>query len=196
MSQGKKETVLVTGCTGYIALHCVQQLLKEGKYNVRGSVRSLKNLERNASVLALGNVELVEADLLNTEEWVKATKGCDYVLHTASPFVLTPKTEDELVKPAVQGTLAVLEACAKKDSSVKRVVLTSSVQSILYGDLSKVYNGHTFTEKDWTVVENVENYTKSKTLAEKAAWDFLKENKGKGDNSNQFDLNVINVSII
>jgi len=116
-------TVLITGGTGYIALEIGHQLLSAGKYRVRASVRSLANPARNKPLLNLvadpkqGPPELVEANLLSAEGWEKAIEGVDYVLHTASPF-FTSQNEDELVKPAVEGTLNVLRACSAPGSKV------------------------------------------------------------------------------
>ena len=117
--------VLVSGASGFVACHVVQQLQQAG-YRVRGTVRSLKN-EAKCQPLrelcpdAAHPIELVEADLLDAESWPKAVEGCTYVIHTASPFpAANPKHEDELIKPAVEGTLNVLRA-AKDVSSVKRV---------------------------------------------------------------------------
>lgn len=122
--------VLVTGSSGFLAIHCVQQLLEAG-YSVRGSVRSLSNAKKVQPLydlpFAKERLELVEADLENDETWISAVKECDYVLHTASPFPLI--ADDSIIPIAVNGSLAVLKACAK-EASVKKVVLTSSVAAI------------------------------------------------------------------
>ena len=119
------QTVLVTGATGYIALEICKQLLTAGEFKVRGTVRSLANEKRNKPLLDLvpsaeHKIELVEADLLSAGGWEKAIEGVDFVLHTASPFFVAGKREGEqkLVKPAVEGTLNVLRACAAEGSSV------------------------------------------------------------------------------
>lgn len=131
------EKVLVTGASGYIASHAVNQLLLQN-YFVRGTVRSLVDAKKVEPIKQLGaahndKLELVEADLLDEPCWLKAVEGCDFVLHMASPFPnANPKTEGEIIEPAVQGTLNVLKACASTDS-VKRVVLTSSVAAISSG---------------------------------------------------------------
>jgi nucleoside-diphosphate-sugar epimerase len=175
------DLILVTGASGYIATHIVKQLLEKG-YRVRGTVRSLKDEKKVAPLRNLTDkvrfpIELVEADLLNEASWPKAVKGCTYVLHTASPFPSgRPDNEDVVVKPALNGTLNVLRACAQEGSTVKRVVLTSSVAAIA-GEIYK--HGYTYTEKDWPEGE-LEPYLKSKTVAEKAAWDFVKERENKG----------------
>lgn len=188
--------VLVTGASGFIATHVVQQLLQGGQYLVRGTVRSLKNPKKIDPLRKLcenptHELELVETDLTKDEGWLEAVQGCDYVLHTASPFPAeSPSNEDELIKPAVEGTLRIMKA-VKAAGTVKRVVLTSSVAAVSGG-----FGGKTepFTEADWTNLEDPENgaYIKSKTLAEKAAWDFLKE---LADNE-KFELAVINPAFV
>jgi nucleoside-diphosphate-sugar epimerase len=143
-------------------------------------------------------------DLLDPQEkWNAAVAGCTYVQHIASPFPLkSPSNEQELIKPAVQGTLAVLKACASAGGSVKRIVLTSSIVSVAFGrdrewtvavdDENTVKEkGHVFTEEDWTDVDHSEAYAKSKTLAERAAWDFVKNLA-----ENKFELAVINPGYI
>ncbi len=169
-------TVLVTGASGFVGIHCVAALLKEG-YQVRGTVRSLareaalrKTIEK--FVDANDRLTLVEADLLKDAGWDKAVQGCDYVLHVASPFPLgEPKHEDDLIIPAREGTLRVLGAAA--ENKVKRVVLTSSVAAIAYGHPKEKTQ---FNENDWSMADSptIAAYSKSKTLAERAAWDFVK----------------------
>lgn len=112
-------------------------------------------------------MQLVEADLLNSQSLIKACEGADYIVHTASPFQTDVKRKDEskLIKPAVNGTLAVMMAAAI--AKVKKVVITSSVASIGYGHS---YKRTTFSEADWSIPENCDPYAKSKVLAEKAAW--------------------------
>lgn len=137
------DLILVTGASGYIATHIVKQLLDSG-YRVRGTVRSLQNEKKVAPLRKLGDaskvrfeIELVEADLLDEASWPRAVAGCTYVIHTASPFpVEVPRNESELIKPAVDGTLNVFRACVQEGSTVKRVVLTSSVAAI-HGDQYK-----------------------------------------------------------
>ena len=175
----EEELVLVTGATGYIATHIVQQLLQAG-YRVRGTVRSLKNEEKVKPLYELcpeanDKLELVECNLLDENCWDAAVKDCTYVLHTASPVPLVnPKDEDEVIKPAVDGTMFVLRA-SQKAGTVKRIVLTSSAAAIVYFANPK---RRFLTEQDWSDLKynNISVYSKSKTLAEKAAWDFIKEN--------------------
>ena len=131
----------MTGSSGYLATHCVQQLLQDG-YKVRGTVRSLKNKAKVDPLRSLEfaneRLELIEADLENIDSWKSAVKDCDYVLHTASPFPII--ADESIVKTAVDGTLAVLKACAK-EKSVKKVVLTSSCAAV-NGKLTNVVNVH------------------------------------------------------
>ena len=190
------ELVLVTGASGYIALHTIRLLLTDG-YRVRATVRSLADPKKLAAIEALKNgiadasLELVEANLLDESCWEAVIQGCDYVLHMASPFpAANPKHEDELIKPAVDGTLNVLRACSA--ASVKRVVLTSSIASISTGHDAPP-NGKAFTEHDWTLVDKVNMiYEKSKTLAEKAAWDYV----GALEEDKKFELCVINPALV
>jgi nucleoside-diphosphate-sugar epimerase len=165
-----EELVLVTGASGYIATHIVKLLL-EDNYRVRGTVRSLKDEKKLAPLRNLvpnskHQIELVEADLNDEKSWINAVKDCTYVIHTASPFPNeVPRDENEVIKPAVNGTLFVFRACVQEGSKVKRVVLTSSVAAI-NGDI--LATNHPFTEKDWPELTNLAPYPKSKALAEKA----------------------------
>ena len=169
-------TVLVTGGSGFIASHTILQLLAAG-YKVRTTVR---NLSREGEVLVMlrnGGAEpgeqlsFVAAELMTDAGWPAAVSGCEYVLHIASPFPSqVPKDENELIVPARDGALRMLRA--SRDAGVKRVVLTSSFAAIGYGHTERA---EPFTEKDWTNPDgaDVMPYTKSKTLAERAAWDFI-----------------------
>jgi nucleoside-diphosphate-sugar epimerase len=165
-------TVLVTGATGFVAGHCIADLLAHG-HVVRGTVRSLADPSRVAHLRALGgDLELVEADLTDDRGWPAAVDGVDAVLHVASPFPATPpRDENELITPAVEGTLRVLRAAAA--GGVARVVLTSSVAAINTGHPRGDHQLR--TEADWSVVDNCSPYPKSKTLAERAAWRFAEE---------------------
>lgn len=181
-------TVLVTGGSGYVGLQCILQLLQEG-YTVKTTVRSLaKKSEitealKSAGISSFEKLSFFEADLIQDTNWSEAVDGCDYVLHVASPFPAeNPSIEDELIIPARDGALRVLKA--SRDVGVKRVVLTSSFAAIGYSIATK---NHVFTEKDWTDPNApVPAYIKSKTIAEKAAWDFIKEEGG------DLELTVIN----
>ncbi len=185
--------VLVSGVSGFLGMHCVLQLLDAG-YRVRGTVRSLEREDSLRQTLApytdkLDNLELVAANLLHDEGWDAAAAGCDYVLHTASPFPQNkPKHEDDLIIPAREGTLRVLRAAAA--NGVQRVVLTSSVVAIMSGYPDKKRH---FNENDWSKLDgDIAPYPKSKTLAEQAAWDFI-ENLPDGQT---LELAVINPSYI
>jgi nucleoside-diphosphate-sugar epimerase len=168
--------VLVTGGSGFIASHTILQLLASG-HTVRTTVRDLSREGGVRAMLRNGGAEqgerlsFVAADLMADAGWPAAVSGCEYVLHMASPFPsAVPKDEDELIVPARDGALRVLHA--SRDAGVKRVVLTSSFAAIGYGQPERK---DVFTEKDWTDPSgaDVMPYTKSKTLAERAAWNFI-----------------------
>ena len=187
-------TVLVTGASGFVGIHCVVALLKDG-YNVRGTIRSLKKEAAVRKTVAKfvdadERFSLVEADLLSDAGWDAAVQDCDYVLHVASPFpLMEPKHEDDLIIPAREGTLRVLRAAAEKN--VKRVVLTSSVAAVAYGHPKEKTQ---FDESDWSLADSptISAYSKSKTLAERAAWDFV-ENL---PNEKKMELATINPGLI
>jgi nucleoside-diphosphate-sugar epimerase len=169
-------TILVTGGTGFVGSHCILQALAAG-YQVRTTVRSLKRETDVRAMLKTGGAEpgdrlsFIAADLETDPGWREAVAGCDYVLHVASPFPPNiPKDENELIVPAREGALRVLRAA--RDAGVKRVVLTSSFAAIGYGHKSRTT---LFTEDDWTDpnADDVLPYQKSKTIAERAAWDFV-----------------------
>jgi nucleoside-diphosphate-sugar epimerase len=175
------ERVLVTGGSGFVGSYCILKLLEAG-YQVRTTVRSLKREPDVRAMLREGGaepgdrLEFAAADLMSDAGWSDAVKGCEYVLHVASPFpAAAPKDENELIIPAREGTLRVLRAA--RDAGVRRVVLTSSFAAVGYGHAD---SEAAFTEADWTNVnENVGAYVKSKTLAERAAWDFIAREGGK-----------------
>ena len=191
-----KSLILVTGASGYLGLHVVDQLLRAG-HPVRGTVRSLSNeskLEPIRAVAAKANatslIELVEADLLKADSWHSAMKDVTIVIHVASPFTLTPpEDEQELIKPAMEGTLNVLNAAFL--NKVERVVVTSSVAAV-----SGVFKeNRLYTESDWPELSKCPSaYVKSKILAEKAAWNFVKEKEEA--NQKCFELAVVNPSFI
>ncbi|MGB6744055.1 MAG: aldehyde reductase [Terracidiphilus sp.] len=174
-------TVLVTGGSGFIGSHAILALLAEG-HVVRATVRNLKREGDVRAMLKQGGAEpggrltFFAADLEKDAGWAEAAAGCEYVLHVASPLPPhLPKHEDELIVPAREGALRVLRAA--RDAGVKRVVLTSSFAAIGYGHSSQ---SALFNETDWTDINGGEMtaYTKSKTLAERAAWDFIAREGG------------------
>jgi dihydroflavonol-4-reductase len=182
-------TVLVTGGSGFIGNYCILQLLSAG-HTVRTTVRNLKREPDVIAMLKAGgatnaaSVKFFAADLEKDEGWAEAVNGCDFVLHVASPFPAhIPKDENDLIRPAREGTLRVLKA--SRDAGVKRVVLTSSFAAIGYGHAPQ---DAPFDETSWTNVNGpgIAPYIKSKTLAEQAAWDFIKR-EGR-----QLELSVIN----
>ncbi len=194
MTTETRPLVLVTGATGYIAGHCIRELLEHG-YRVRGTVRSLADPTKTAHLRRIaaqlgGSLELVEADLTADRGWRDAAAGCTYVQHVASPFPAeVPKDEMDLIRPAVDGAKRVLQASADS-GTVKRVVMTSSVAAVAFGH--KDSNGAVRTEADWSIAENCDAYPKSKTLAERAAWDFV----AALPTEQRFELAVINPGFV
>jgi len=170
--------VLLTGISGYIGLHCAVELLEQG-YAVRGSVRNVSKSDRVKQIVGkytnrVEHLEFCELDLLDDKGWDAAVDGCDYVMHVASPFVSkVPKDENELIKPAVDGTLRALRATHR--AGIKRVVLTSSMVAML----GNMVGDDNITENSWTNVQakHATAYLKSKTLAEKKAWEYATQNK-------------------
>ena len=171
------ETVLVTGGTGFIGGWCIVELLQRG-YRVRTTVRDLaREPEVRAAVEseagAGADLSFFAANLTADDGWAEAIAGCDYVLHVASPFPpAQPKDPDELIVPAREGTLRVLRLAL--DAGVERVVVTSSVAAISGGASP---DSGTLDEGDWTDLDNpgLSPYVRSKTIAERAAWDLVRE---------------------
>jgi nucleoside-diphosphate-sugar epimerase len=181
--------VLVTGGSGFIGSHCILQLLEKG-YRVRTTIRNINRTEEVISNLKASGatrtneLSFVVADLLSDKNWDEAVSGCDYIHHVASPFpAKLPKKESELITPAVEGTLRVLKFA--HNASVRRVVITSSFAAIGYGHDP---SDKPLSENDWTNPDkkNITAYVKSKTLAERAAWDYI--SKGNGS----MELSVVN----
>lgn len=174
--------VLVTGGTGFVGAHCLIQLLAAG-HETRATVRDLSREGDVRAMLRQGGagevgarLALFRADLNADAGWAEAAAGCDYVLHVASPFPsAAPKDENELIAPARDGALRVLRAA--RDAGVKRVVLTSSFAAVGYGAQNW---RNVFTEENWTrpTDPGVQPYQKSKTIAERAAWDFIAREGG------------------
>lgn len=193
MTDSSSQRVLLTGISGFLGGHIALALLKAG-YAVRGSVRSLDKAEKVRRTLEAAGadtekLEFVALDLLSGEGWDAAMAGCDVLLHSASPFLIqTPRDPMDLIRPAVEGTERALNAAL--GAGTKRIVLTSSMASMAYGhDKSRTTP---FGPEDWTNLEGraVTPYQKSKTLAERRAWEIM-DAAGRHD-----DLVAINPSII
>ncbi|KAF8836359.1 NAD(P)-binding protein [Paxillus ammoniavirescens] len=187
--------VLVSGATGYIAAWVVQNLLERG-YSVRGTARSVAKGEHLKKVFApYGDkfeVVVVE-DISQDGAFDEAVKGVDAIEHTASPFHMNAVDPDELIKPAVNGTVGMLKSVLKDESTkVKRVVITSSGAAVLREEPTQL----TFTEADWNTqclevlkkfkdegrkneAPNMMKYRASKTLAERSAWEFVNDPENK-----------------
>ncbi|HEY8966736.1 MAG TPA: aldehyde reductase [Candidatus Methylacidiphilales bacterium] len=181
-------TILVTGGSGFIAAHVIVQLLQAG-HRVRTTIRNSARAEAVRAMVREGGadpsgLDFAAADLLADAGWAEAVAGCGFVHHVASPFPPgVPKDEDELILPAREGTLRVLRAA--RDAGVRRVVVTSSFAAVGYGHPPSKTR---FDETDWTdpTGSDALPYIRSKTLAERAAWDFL-EREGGG-----MELAVVN----
>jgi len=176
--------VLLTGVSGFLGSHTAIELLKRG-YKVTGTLRDLKRADSLRSIILkhtdnIDNLSFFQAELLDKEVWKEASMNKDYVIHAASPFPRElPKDENDLIIPAKEGTLNVLTAA--KANNVKRVILVSSISTVVYGK-TKAEMDQVFTEEDWTDITNktdTKPYVRSKTIAEKAAWDFM-EREGAG----------------
>src|SRR5262249_15444324 len=180
--------VLVTGGSGFVGSHVVLQLLAAG-HEVRATVRNLERENDVRGMLKEGGAEpgdalsFFAADLERDAGWSDAISGCDYVMHVASPIpVNAPRHEDDLIVPARDGSIRVLRA--SRDAGVKRVVLTSTCGAIYYGHRPQK---EPFDESSWTIFgSDLSAYVKSKTLAERAAWDFIAAEGGN------LELSVIN----
>ncbi len=170
--------MLVTGGTGFLGGWCLAELLRRG-YTVRTTVRDLRRGEDVRASLAAAGVEpgeqlsILAADLVADDGWEEAVAGCDYVLHVASPFPpAQPKDPDELIVPARDGALRVI--AASLDGGVRRVVMTSSVAAVRHGRAPSA--AEPYDEADWTDPEDLRRtpYVRSKTIAERAAWDHVR----------------------
>ncbi|KAM3434658.1 hypothetical protein MY4824_005337 [Beauveria thailandica] len=182
-------TVLVTGASGFLATHVVATFLAKG-YNVRGTVRSAKaaSAVRNSHPQFKDQLStVVVPDIAVPDAFDAAVHDVDGIIHTASPFFADAVDyENQLFKPAVQGTTSVLDAALKHGPSVSRIVITSSFAAVV-DPLQGMRPGYSYTEADWNPVtkdmamggDGGLAYLASKTMAEKAAWDFVKENKPK-----------------
>lgn len=163
--------VLVTGGSGFVASRCIATLLEQG-HTVRTTVRDLAKEPRIRAMLGEpgDRLDVVVADLLSDDGWAEAVKGCDAVLHVASPM----SAGDELIRPARDGTLRVLQAAV--DEGVPRVVMTSSCAA---ATPPQGADGE-FDERVWTDPDrpDLDAYRRSKAIAERAAWDFMAERGG------------------
>lgn len=192
----KGSPVLVTGATGYVAGQLIKSLLGLG-LTVHAAVRDPDNAEKLKYLNLLaqeleGEIKYFKSDLLEQGSYFDAMQGCEVVFHTASPFTMSVSDpENDLVRPAKQGTRNVLES-VNKTPSVKRVVLTSSCAAI-YGDNIDVNNtpNGKFTEQVWNTSSTLEHnpYSFSKTVAEREAWDMAKQ-------QSHWQLVVINPSLV
>lgn len=189
-----QQCVLVTGGSGFIAGHCILQLLEQG-YLVRTTVRSLtkeastRSTLEHAGMVHGNNLSFAAADLLSNEGWEEAMVDTDFVLHVASP--VQPghvAQEDDLIIPALEGTLRVLRAA--RSARVKRVVLTSAFHAVSWGH---PHRDNVFTEDDWTILDGpgVDAYGKSKTMSERAAWDFMNVEGGEMELTSMLPVAVI-----
>jgi len=192
------DRVLVTGATGFIAQHCMLQLLEAG-YEVRGTARSANRAADVVAILSphlsdvargrLDALEVVAADLTRDDGWRGAVEGCRFVMHIASPLPKgVVKDENELIVLARDGALRVLRA--SHDAGVERVVLTSSLSAIIYGN----DRSHLFTEADWSNLDGkrIGAYDKSKTIAERASWEYMETIK----DSSPMELVAINPGLV
>ena len=197
MQNNKPETVLVTGASGYIASWIVKYLLDDG-HRVHATVRNPDNTTSVAHLLKLaeqapGTLTLFKADLLDPGSFDEAMQGCDIVMHTASPFIISGFTDaqEALVRPAVEGTRNVLEA-VNRCLSVRRVVLTSSVASVFGDNIDFARSGKAaLTEEDWNTTSSVNHnpYQYSKVAAEREAWKIH-------DAQSRWDLVTINPAMV
>ena len=173
--------VLVTGGSGFLGSHVILRLLADG-CEVRATVRDLRREDEVRALLREGGAEpgsrltFAAADLERDEGWDRAAAGCEFIHHVASPFPAgPPKNESDLIVPAREGALRVLRAA--KNAGARRVVLTSSFAAVGYGVGERAAP---YDERDWTDPggRGVTAYVKSKTIAERAAWDFVAKEGG------------------
>src|ERR1700733_5772514 len=171
------DQVLLTGISGFLGGHVALALLEAG-YTVRGSLRNPAKADLVRATLGkagadLSRLNFVTLDLGEDQGWNEAARGCRYLLHTASPFVVRmPKDKMELIRPAVEGTEWALKAGLQ--AGAERIVVTSSMAAIAYGQRGP--HLEPYTAADWTdpAGPDVTAYTESKTLAERRAWAIMK----------------------
>ena len=182
--------VCVTGAAGYVAMATIAELIKGG-YTIKGTLRNMSDADQvkadlEAHLNQTVDIDFVHADLTKDEGWEDAVSGSDAIMHIASPFpAKQPKNPDDVLIPAIEGTKRVLNAALK--ANVNRVIMTSSNAAVWFGNFDETQYSH----ETWTNVDHkaIDTYTKSKTLAEKAAWDFVKEHP-------QLKLTAINPSVV
>ncbi|WPQ65996.1 aldehyde reductase [Chitinophaga sancti] len=171
------QQVLVTGGTGFVASHCILQLLQQG-YQVKTTIRTpdkknkVQDMLRTGGITDFQHIQFIVADLTSDSNWSLAVADCEYVLHVASPiFLRVPKDPDEMIRPAVDGTLRVLKAA--REGGVKRVVMTSNFGAVGYSHKDPTT---LITEQDYTDPneKGLSAYNKSKVMAEMAAWQFIR----------------------
>ena len=170
--------ILVTGGTSYIGKHCIAHLLNK-QYKVRTTIRDLRKANQIETDLKKYlnkdfHIDFYEADLLNDSGWNNAISGCDAIMHVAGPYPISFEgPEEDQIKPHEQGALRILKLA--KSNGVERVVLTSSIAAVWMG----VPGDKDLDESKWTneSIENIDPYIKSKTIKEKAVWDYATKNK-------------------
>ena len=185
----KNNTVLVTGISGWIAQFCAVELLKQG-FHVRGSLRDMSRQHEVKQAISTAvdinnNLSFCKLDLLDDNGWDSAMENCTYALHVASPFIIEePNHPDDLIRPAKEGTLRALTAAQK--ANVKRVIVTSSIIAMMAH-----LNSGSFDPSHWTDLSsnNITSYARSKTIAEKVAWEFFNNQNKTG---HQIELVTIN----
>ena len=188
--------VCVTGGAGFVAGHVCKQLVESKMFKeVRATTRT-KSREKTAFLEEMGVKVYAGCDLMREGTFDEAIRGCHYVHHCASPFTTNNVDDPEktFVRPAVDGTLNVLRSASRSSETVKRVILTSSCAAITWGRASKHPDGgksHVWSEDDWQTDNSLTfgPYRHSKSLAEKAAWDFIRKDKS-------FELVVICPSFV
>ena len=187
------EKVFVSGGSGYIALHCISKLINKG-FVVKTSLRSMDRKDEVIQAISkvvdcTDKIEFCELDLTKDEGWDDAIKGCDYVLHVASPLMLGfPKNPDDIILPAVNGLKRCIASAVK--NKVKRFVMTSSFAAIGSGSKTKT----TFDDNDWTDLDNpdLNPYNISKTKAEMALWDYIQSL----DEDQKIEVCTINPTVV
>lgn len=190
--------ILVTGASGFIAVHLCSVLLSNG-YKVRGTVRSKDKGQYLKKLFdGVGEFEyVIVEDIANADSFDEAVKGVQGIAHTASPFYMDAPTVEELVNPAVNGTVGVMKSALKHNPDLQRLIITSSVAAIIEpepkGERHAGGPPYRFTEEDWNTYSpevikekgadapGSDKYRASKTLAERAAWEFCEKNKPSWD---------------